>query len=331
MQLTFLSCPIVVFLAWGLARAPLPALAQTPPPAAKARTFDFTYATTITNLPPGKTARIWVPLPPATVDQDVALEKETLPAKGIIATEPLYGNKMLYLEATPDKDGNIALSLTFKVTRHEVKTGIAFRKPGAQEKIARFLEADKLVPITGKPLELLKDVKLDKDQYKLARTLYDLVDRHMKYSKTGQGWGRGDAVWACASKFGNCSDFHSVFIALARSQRMPAKFEMGFPLPAKRGAGSIGGYHCWAWFLPDGKGWVPVDISEANQFPERRDYCFGNLSEDRIQFTTGRDIDLVPRQAGPALNYFIYPYVELDGQPLPAAQIKSNFSYRDRE
>ena len=70
----------------------------------------------------------------------------------------------------------------------------------------------------------------------------------MKYSKEGKGWGRGDSDWACDSKFGNCTDFHSLFISLARSQKIPAKFEIGFPLPDKRGAGDIPGYHCWAKF-----------------------------------------------------------------------------------
>jgi transglutaminase-like putative cysteine protease len=230
----------------------------------------------------------------------------------------------------PDKDGSLALSLTIKVTRREVKTDAGnFRKPGDQERIERFLQADKLVPITGRPLELLKERKLDKDQFKVAKAIYDLVNGHMKYSKVGEGWGNGDAVWACDSKFGNCSDFHSLFISLIRSQNIPAKFEIGFPIPSKRGEGKVGGYHCWAWFLPDKKGWVAVDISEANRNPELRDYYFGNLSEDRVQFTTGRDIDLVPRQIGPALNFFVCPYVEVDGRPLTADQVKTSFSYRD--
>ncbi len=69
--------------------------------------------------------------------------------------------------------------------------------------------------------------------------MYDVVDEHMKYRKDGEGWGRGDAVWACDSKFGNCTDFHSLFISMARGNKIPSKFEMGFSIPAKRGAGLI--------------------------------------------------------------------------------------------
>jgi uncharacterized protein (TIGR03000 family) len=298
--------------------------------AGASRTFHFTSAATLTMLPKDKTVKVWVPVPPTTADQDITLEKESVPGKASIGTEPQYGNKILFIEARPDQDGNLTFALTFKVTRREIKTdGQHFREPDSREKIERFLQADRLVPVGGKPLELVKDAKFDGNQLETAGKFYDVVNRHMKYSKEGKGWGNGDSEWACDSKFGNCTDFHSLFISLARSQKIPAKFEIGFPLPPKRGEGTIGGYHCWAWFLPDGKGWVPVDISEANRFPEMRDYYFGNLTENRVMFTTGRDVDLVPRQTGPALNYFIYPYAEVDGEAVPADQIQRTFSFKD--
>src|SRR5262249_48242748 len=135
--------------------------------------------------------------------------------------------------------------------------------------------------------------------------------------------------WACDSKYGNCSDFHSLFISLARSQKLPAKFEIGFGLPQKRGKGEVAGYHCWAFFRPEGKSWVPVDISEANKNPRLRDYYFGNLTEDRVTSSVGRDIDLVPRQAAGPLNFFIYPHVEVDGKVVGQGKIDWKFSFED--
>ena len=107
------------------------------------------------------------------------------------------------------------------------------------------------------------------------------------------------------------------------------KFEIGFPLPEKRGAGEVTGYHCWAKFLPAGKGWVPVDISEANKNPKLRDYYFGHLTEDRVCFSTGRDLDLVPKQDGPPVNFFVYPYVEVAGKPYPQEKVQKKFSFAD--
>jgi transglutaminase-like putative cysteine protease len=299
----------------------------------KTRAFLFTYAATIKDLPPGKEAHVWIPVPTSGPFQQVSIQSKDLPADAKMGTEKTYGNKMLFFTAKAGEDGTIPLKLTYKIIRKEIRTGESGKltlKPSAQERVSRFLEPDALVPVgKGKPVDLMKERKLPRDQFAAAKSLYELVNDHMKYSKEGEGWGRGDAEWACDSKFGNCTDFHSLFISMARTKKIPAKFEMGFPIPEKRGSGVVGGYHCWAWFLPEGKGWVPVDISEANRHPSLREYYFGNLTEDRVQFTTGRDIDLVPQQKGQPLNFFIYPYVEVDGRSHPLDKIARSYSYQD--
>jgi len=160
-----------------------------------------------------------------------------------------------------------------------------------------------------------------------ARAIYDYVIATLKYEKTGDGWGRGDAAWFCTAKKGNCTDFHGMFIGMARAAGIPAKFEIGFPLPAGQTSGTIGGYHCWAEFYVAEYGWIPVDASEAWKHPELRDYFFGAHDVNRVQFTSGRDLELAPKQAGEPLNYAVYPYGELGGKPF--AGIKSEFAFRD--
>jgi hypothetical protein len=71
-----------------------------------------------------------------------------------------------------------------------------------------------------------------------------------------------------------------------------------------------------------------VDISEAWKHPEKHDYFFGTVDANRFQFTIGRDLTLAPAQAGPPLNYFIYPYVEVDGKPHDA--IDKKFVFREK-
>ncbi len=300
-----------------------------PSPDAKKRTFLFTYSGTVTGLKPGERARIWLPVPPTNDEQKVKLEEEELPGEAKQDRDPQYGNTIVSFEAAADKDGNVTFSRTYRVSRREVK---GVRKDRADDDlIKRYLQADKLVPIGGKPLELLKDRPIPGDATAAAKVLYEVVDGHMKYDKSGTGWGRGDAAWACDSKHGNCTDFHSLFISLARTYKIPAKFEIGFGLPPKRGSGEVAGYHCWAKFRPSDAGWVAVDISEANKDPKMKDYYFGNLTEDRVTFSSGRDITLVPRQEGEPLNYFVYPYVEVGGKTYPADKIKRKFSYKDVE
>jgi transglutaminase-like putative cysteine protease len=299
---------------------------------ARTRTFEFIYAATVTGLQAGKKAKVWVPVAGNSDDQTVELLFSEVrggdaKAAGTIHASKSNGNHFFFVETTPDADGKMSLKLVYKVTRREVKGQTPVKENDRQ--LARLLQADALVPISGKPLSLIEDRELPDDPLKKARALYDTVNEHMTYSKKGTGWGRGDSVWACDSKYGNCSDFHSLFISLSRAQKMPAKFEIGFPLPAKRGAGKVEGYHCWAFFRPPGKGWVPVDISEANKDPKLKDYYFGNLSPDRVTFSTGRDIELAPRQGGKPVNFLIYPYAEVDGKEYPQAKIEKQFGFKD--
>jgi hypothetical protein len=119
-------------------------------------------------------------------------------------------------------------------------------------------------------------------------------------------------------------------MSLARSQGLPARFEIGFSLPTDKSEGPIAGYHCWAWFYLDGRGWIPVDISEADKHPQMKDYYFGNLTADRMVFSIGRDLELVPKSSQPPLNYFIYPHIEIGGRPLPSENIELRMSFQDR-
>jgi transglutaminase superfamily protein len=274
----------------------LPFVSAQEKSAAKSRSFLFTYGGTIKELKPGQTVNVWLPVAVDGPEQAVKIESKNLPGDPTIQAEKQYGNTSLSFQAKANDKGEVPFEVIYNVMRKEVKTDLAagaILKPASNENLTRFLQPDAKVPISGK------------------------------------GWGNGDSVWACDSKFGNCSDFHSLFISMARGNKIPAKFEMGFPIPTKRGEGVVGGYHCWAWFLPNDKGWVPVDISEANRNPELKEYYFGNLTEDRVRFTTGRDINLEPRQKGPALNFFIYPYAEVDGQPYPQEKIERRFAYKD--
>jgi hypothetical protein len=307
-----------------LALAPFLAAAEP----AKVREFNFRYEATITGLKPGQTARVWLPVPASNEDQKVEIVKRELPAEGKIDKEAKYGNEILYVEAPAGDDGKVMLAMTYRVKRLEVR-GESAKVTDAEREL--FLQPDKLVPIGGKPTTLLDGKKLPEDPLMKARLFYDIVNMHMKYSKEGTGWGRGDAEWACDSRFGNCSDFHSLFISLARTHKMPAKFEIGFPLPVKHGKGEIPGYHCWAKFSPDGQKWVAVDISEANKDPSMAEYYFGNLTADRVALSVGRDLTLVPKQAGPPLNFFVYPYAEVEGKPVAGENIKRNVSYEDVE
>ncbi|HET7453547.1 MAG TPA: transglutaminase domain-containing protein [Thermoanaerobaculia bacterium] len=290
-------------------------IGQTPVPAAS-RTFDLTYDVALADLPAGaRRAKIWIPEAVSGESQTVAVLDTPASLRTVETRDPEYGNRILYAEIENPAASAAHFTIRYRVTRREY-LGTGGESP---ESIARFLRADRLVPIDGRMKELADEIAgTRREPLDVARAVYDYVFKTLRYDKTGTGWGRGDAVWACDARRGNCTDFHSLFIALMRARGIPARFEIGFPLPAAAAEGQIPGYHCWAEFHVDGRGWIPVDISEAWKAPALHDYFFGHLDANRIQFSMGRDIALSPRQEGEPLNYFVYPYVEVDGKPAAA-------------
>jgi transglutaminase-like putative cysteine protease len=295
------------------------------------RHFTFHYAFAVKNLPPGQKVRVWIPAAQSNAYQEIKITsaKGDLPLKK--TSESKYGNQIYYAETTSDQP-ELHFDIEYEVTRHErvalgpsVPHVVPVSLPSAERH--DDLQPDVLVPVTGLPADLAAKITQGKIRpLDKARAIYDYVFTTMRYDKTGTGWGRGDVLYACDAKKGNCTDFHSLFIAMARSQGIPARFEIGFPLPPDRHSAEIAGYHCWSDFYIDGKGWIPVDISEAWKHPEKRDYFFGSHDVNRIQFSMGRDIKLNPPQAGKPLNYFVYPYVEVDGREYPNVSLVFSFA-----
>ena len=307
----------------------VPALAQ------KERHFNFHYTFTVKNVTSEERVRVWIPLAHSDAYQNVVVTSKSgdLPLKQVQQSE--YGNQVLYAEASKAKKGEYRFSVDYEVVRREhvvlVNGKPVSDQPSAKVphiEWARFLAPDRLVPVTGVPAQLAaQETKGAANTLEKAKDIYEYVFRTMKYDKSGTGWGHGDTLWACDAKHGNCTDFHSVFISMARAEEIPARFQIGFPLPADKHSAEIPGYHCWAEFYLDSTGLVPVDISEAWKHPEKHDYFFGAHDVNRMQFTQGRDLKLKPAQAGPPLNYFVYPYVEIGGKEYPNVSIA--FSFED--
>ncbi len=322
--------PRTLALAMLAAAASLPLRPASGKPAE--RTFEFRYEVSFGPLPAeAKRVSVWLPYPSSDPWQQIGEVRVDAPFETEVRRDPTYGNRLLYLTAERPGPGPIRLAMTFDVRRKErINRPEGPSRGGVpnSEDIERWLRPDRRVPLDERIRELAREVNrgrttdLDK-----ARAIYDYVLSTMRYDKSGEGWGQGDLLWACDAKRGNCTDFHALFIGLCRAAGIPAKFAIGFPLPADRGRGDVGGYHCWAEFHVKERGWIPVDASEAWKDPARRDYFFGALDENRVQLTVGRDLVLDPPQAGEPLNYFVYPYVEVDGKPWP--DVQKRFSFRD--
>lgn len=303
---------------------------------APSRTFRFTYNFSVKDIPAGaKRVRVWVPVPQSDQHQTVRVLSVKAPAETQMTREPEYGNRMVYVEMQNPGSTKAEFTLQYEVTRREYSRGDYAelerqdRKPTlVSASMKRLVAPDALIPTDGKMKTLALDVTGSQSgTIAKAKAAYEYLFTTMRYDKSGSGWGRGDALWACDAKHGNCTDFHSPFIGMLRADGIPARFDIGFPLPENKSNGDIPGYHCWAEFYSPKTGWIPVDISEAWKAKQKEDYFFGSIDSNRVQFSTGRDITLSPKQDGAALNYFVYPYVEVDGKPYD--KLDKQFSFEE--
>ncbi len=299
---------------------------------AKSESFSFSYQVTVPSLPPNaKEVEVIIPAPPSDDKQTISNFRVASNIADSAYVDEAYKNNILIFRANDSIPKNINITVSFNATRNEQAPIDSLEKQvsdytyatGIPDSLKRYLLANRLVPMDG-PIVAEADSVVTETMtpFEKAQALYDHLFETMKYDKTGTGWGHGDALYACDARRGNCTDIHSLFIGMARSQGIPARFRMGFPLPDRLSTEktNIPGYHCWAEFYIPDAGWIPVDISEAIKHPEKKDYYFGRLDPNRIAFTLGRDIIAPTFSGNMAFNYLIYPQVFVDGERFEGAE-----------
>ncbi len=286
---------------------PAPGVIQLEP--LKTYRTAFTNGLVIEEVPEqAAVVRAWLPLPPANGFQEINHLKIDPPV-GSIRREEIYGNQILYIEWRKPAEKKLEVKVSYDLLRREE---VAHSEETPPRLMERYLQPDRLGIIDKRIQKLAAEITAGQSGVMAkAWAIYRHVLEHMEYDKDAPGWGRGDAARACKVGKGNCSDYHALFISLARASGIPARFHYGLSLKPDGSTGP----HCWAEFFDLERGWVPVDISEADKDPPRIRYFFGRLSEDRVLYSTGRDLVLNPPQAGEPLNFFIAPYVEVDSQP----------------
>lgn len=278
--------------------------------------FDFLYTVTLPEIT--EPARMWLPLPTSDAFQTVEISSMEIPGKRQILRDQKNGNQILLVNLDHE-DSKKNVEIVFHVQRIEKD---AYDEPLPNPE--KYLNPDRLVPLNEDFKSIAGKVVDGKvGDLVRARALYDHVIDSMRYIRNGKGWGEGDAVYACNIKTGNCTDFHSYFIALSRSIGIPARFAIGAAIPSSRNEGGIHGYHCWAEFYAEGK-WWPVDISEADKYSNLASYYFGRHPANRIELSRGRDIVVEPCPANGPINFLAYPVLEIGEKP---AKVEVQFSF----
>lgn len=280
--------------------------------------FDFFYDVTLPEIE-GR-AEVWLPLAQSDPFQELEIREMELPGKWKKVKDGKYGNLILYSLLGPEDSGK-KIHIAYHVKRLEKA---AYEDPASDP--ADYLHEAELIPVGGRFAEIAEDAIAERQAHSeltRARALYDYIIDNMEYKKAWK-YGTGDANYACDAGIGNCTEFHSFFLSLARSAGIPARFAIGAAIPSARNEGGVDGYHCWAEFYAEGK-WWPIDISEGNKYTPLATYYFGHHPANRIELSRGRDIRPDPLPASGPIHFFAYPVLEINGE---SVSVKPRFSFQ---
>lgn len=294
-----------------------------------------------------KDVRVWVPYPVSDDHQTISDVKISgnYTSTGIYRV-PSTGALALYAEWTaPAKEHRLTLSFNADALERVMKSF-----PPAESvipvEVLPYLEGTRFIPVDGKIKEVSLKITAGKKSIKeKAEAVYDWVVENTFRDPNVQGCGVGDVEVTLAKRGGKCADISSVFVALARASGVPAREVFGLRLGKKPVEDMTGGHHCWAEFYQPGYGWVPVDPADVRKLmlveklelkdaKAYRDYYFGAVDPYRVALAKGgRGIYLSPAQKAGPLNYFMYPYAEVNGKALEwlAAQKELKFKVSFKE
>lgn len=288
------------------------------------RDVELTYRARLSALPGGaRDVQVWIPLAKTRAEQRILRREVRSPVPYTVETDPDYGNDILHLTLNPSVAQPVEIAVDYRARL--MGDGAVSEPPPAPRELPRYLRPQGLVIIDDEIRARARQAVAGRTTvWAKARGIYDAVIQHMAYDKTTPGYGHGDTARACRVGKGNCTDFHSLFISMARAEQIPSRFKIGFTIPPES-SGTISGYHCWAEFYAEGQGWVPVDASEAWKHREQAEYYFGARDPRRFLLSMGRDIHLVPAPKHGPVNILFYPYVEVDGQPWSGVETEFRF------
>ncbi|MBL8857281.1 MAG: transglutaminase domain-containing protein [Planctomycetes bacterium] len=330
-----------------VALAPL----QDKPAAAGPKKSAFTAVNEIVLTPPkdAQTLKAWIALPQEDALSELRDLEITAPVPHKI-TQDSEGNRVLYIEASAPFPAEFKVKTSFGITRSEqrMSTDPKATRPHTEaelKELAHDLLPNANIVITDEVRELARKIVGDeKNPVIVAKKLYDWtlvnVDYWVKDPAHKKASPVGSSEYCLSTRTGNCTDFHSLYAALARAAQLPTRILYGSFFKAELdGKDTDQSYHCWLEFHAPQIGWIPIDVAIADIFvgdfkldkdnetlvkrttaagyekadPKMVEYYFGNIDERRVLWSRGRDLVLDPATAAGNVNALPKAHVEIDG------------------
>lgn len=304
------------------------------------RAGTVTFTIKVAALPNAETVKLWFPYPTSDLDQTI----ENL---------RFHGNYSNFTLAREPRSGAIYLYTEWNGFMENRTLFVTFHARAKERKVAKFIENSKIFPpevqkyITSdfwlpsndpKIKSLARQITRNKKGVLAkARAVYDWVVENTRQDPNVPGCGTGNVEQVLARRTGKCADISSIFVVLARASGVPSREVFGLRLGSPGKTDITDGHHCWAEFYLPGTGWVPVDPADVRKImlekkldliaaEPYREYYFGAVDEYRIALQKGgRGLEFSEGNKE-KVNYFMYPYAEVDGKPLDYCRPKT-FSF----
>ncbi|HEX7559059.1 MAG TPA: transglutaminase domain-containing protein [Usitatibacter sp.] len=320
----------------------------------KWRVFEITTRVEV-QKPVGVT-RVWLPMPLAN---DTPYQKSlgnTFQAEGGTSgysTDPKYGAGMVWAE-WPEGVRPVLVTTSRFATRD---IAVDLSKPGDAKPedpavLAKFTHATELIPTDGIVKQTSDEiVKGKRGDLEKARAIYEwIVENTFRDPKT-RGCGTGDIKFLLENQLhgGKCADLNALFVALARSQRIPARdvygvrvagSNLGYKSLGREGGDITNAQHCRAEFYLAGHGWIPVDPADVRKVMleetggktiddpmtvAARKRLFGSWEMNWVGYNYAADVAL-PGSTRGKVPFLMYPQSETAEGRLDSLDPK-NFKY----
>ncbi len=281
-----------------------------------------------------KTVDLWIPYPLSNKAQKIS----------DVSVTGNFANNAVYRD---DNSGAVFLHATWADLSEKPEMKLSFHVEMSSRKVPQIKESTMPIPapISAKYLQSTPEVPADafKKQaeeivkgkttiLEKARAIYDwTVDNTVRDPKVkGCGLAKPGRTLTECNGGGKCADISAVFVTFARAAGIPARDVYGLRLGTPKNGDITSGFHCWAEFYLPGTGWVPVDPADVRKMMLVHDLKLGEkAAEDWREFFWGGDdlfritlnkdsrgVNLTPAQKGGPINYFMYPFAQVDGRTL---------------
>lgn len=261
--------------------------------------FNIRYQA-IFHSPNNNIIKVWLTQPLSSITQKIeTFSISPRPQKCYLDTQC---NKILYFEFEGIKDINIQMDIKVILWKNKVNlikekislpaySSRLFRQYTKNEK---FLEQIPAVKVLAQKI-------INRDSYVLKKiqSVFNFVVKNFKYCYPIRQ--RGVKNLNLNKLRGDCAEYSSLFVAICRILKIPARNNTGFVIFPKQKKISE---HGWASAYLKPYGWLDFDTQYASLEKNAKKY-FAQKSDYRIVFTSGFNIPLKPAiPKGFRINYW---------------------------